>query len=321
MGSFSGILSRNWTLKLAAFGVALLLWVAVRAEAPTRQDFLDVPLRVDVGDPEWALVGEPTPSTVTVRVGGPSRELLSMALDRPTVVIPMEQVTNADTSVTLINSWVRIQDRPGVAVEAIQPSSVRLVLEPMERVTLRVEPRLEGELPEGFAMAGLPVAFPEQVRISGPRSRVLELEVVPLLPLELESMTRSGRVSVGVDTLALTGLLVQPLTVDVDIPFEDRIERVMSGIPIVLPPALLESGSLELRPSTASVIVRGARSLVDRADPTVFELVVRIEPADVPQPGEEAEFPVALQGLPPLVGGEPQQSVVLVRHVRLESRR
>lgn len=321
MGSFSGFLSRNLTLKLAAFGVALLLWVAVRAEAPARQDFLEVPLRVDVGDPEWALVGDPVPSTVTVRIGGPSRELLSMALDRPTVVIPMEQVTSADTSVALANSWVRIQDRPGVAVEGIQPSSVRLSLEPMERVTLRVTPRLDGNLPAGFAMAGLPVAFPEGVRVSGPRSRVLELDSVALLPVDLGALSRSGRVTVGVDTIGLSGLMVQPLTVDLDIPFEDRIERVMSGIPIVLPPSLAELNELELRPSTASVIVRGARSLVDRADPTVFELVVRIEPDDVPPPGEEAEFPVALEGLPPLVGGEPQQSVVLVRHLRSESAR
>jgi len=134
-------------------------------------------------------------------------------------------------------------------------------------------------------------------------------------------LERSGRVSVGVDTTGLVGLMVQPLTVDLDIPFEDRIERVMSGIPIVLPPGLTELDELELQPSIASVIVRGARSLVDRADPTAFELVVRIEPDDVPQPGGEAEFPVALEGLPALVGGEPQQSVVMVRHLRSESAR
>ncbi len=321
MGSLSGFLSRNLTLKLSAFGVALLLWVAVRAEAPSRQELRDIPVRVDLGDPQWAVNGLPSPSTVTVRLGGPSRELLGMALDRPTVVIPMDQVTSSDTLVQLSTSWVRIQDRPGVIVEDIQPSSVRLDLEPVERVTLPVASRLEGELPEGFAMAGPPATFPEGVRVSGPRSRVTELDSVPLVPIDLSAVSESGRVNVAVDTTVLAGLLVQPRSVELDIPLEDRIERVMSGIPIVLPPGLTEVAQLELRPPTASVIVTGARSSVDRADPTLFRLVVRIEPEDVPDPGSEAEFSVALEGLPPMVRGEPQQSVVTVRRLRLESTR
>ncbi len=319
MGSLSGRLSRNWTLKLSAFGVALLLWVAVRAEAPSRQELREIPVRVDVGDPEWAVVGEPIPSTVTVRLGGPSRELMGMALDRPMVVVPMDAVTSADTAVSLNPSWVRIQDRPGVVVEAIQPSAVRVSLEPVERATLPVAMRINGQLPSDFALAAPPVTFPGGVRVSGPRSRVSEIDSIVLVPLDLSTVSRSGRISVAVDTTGLAGLMVQPLAVEVDVPLEDQIERVMSGIPIVFPPDLSAPEALELRPSTASVIVRGARSLVDRADPTLFELVVRIESDDVPPPGAEAEFPVALQGLPPLVGGEPQQSVVMVRHLRLES--
>ena len=53
MGSLSGFFSRNLTLKLAAFGVALLLWVAVRAETPSIQDFPGVPVQVAVSDPMW----------------------------------------------------------------------------------------------------------------------------------------------------------------------------------------------------------------------------------------------------------------------------
>ena len=321
MGALSGFFSRNWTLKLSAFGVALLLWVAVRAEAPSRQELRDIPVRVDLGDPGWALMGEPSPPTVTIRLGGPSRELIGMAVDRPTIVIPLDAVADGDTAVALSTSWVTVRDRPGIVVEDIQPSSVQLRLEPMERVTLPAVLHVAGELPADFAMAGPPEFYPEGIRVSGPRSRVAEFDSVPLLPLYLEEVTESGRISVGVDTTALEGLTVQPLSVDVDIPFEDRIERVMSGIPIVLPSNLSDVTSLDLRPTTASVIVQGARSLVDRADPTLLELVVRIEAVDVPAPGDEAEFPIALEGLPALVGGEPQQSVVTVRHSRLESTR
>ena len=41
--SLSGLFSRNWFLKLSAFVVALLLWIAVRAEAPSRQELFGIP--------------------------------------------------------------------------------------------------------------------------------------------------------------------------------------------------------------------------------------------------------------------------------------
>lgn len=314
MGSLSGFFSRNWTLKLSAFGVALLLWIAVRAEAPSREDFPEVPVEVDVIDPRWAVAGEPDPATVTVRFGGPSRALIGMALARPTVVIPLEAIANPDTTVRLVNSWVRIQDRPGVIVEGIQPSAVQVTLEPVESVALPPALRFEGELPEDFAMVARPAADPPTVRVTGPRSRLSELDSVPFLPLRLDEIRGSGRFDVALDTAAISGLTVNVATVSLEVRVEDRIERVISGIPIILPEAFADVEGLELRPETASVIVRGARSVIDRADPTRFRLVVRIEEEDLPQPGGEAEFPIALEGLPPLVQGEPQQLVVTVRN-------
>jgi YbbR domain-containing protein len=309
----AGVLSRNWTLKLAAFGAALLLWVAVRAETPSRQDFPGVPVQVDVSDPRWALVGEASPSTVMVRFGGPSREILGIAVARPSIVIPIDAVTSADTTVVLRTQWVQVQGGPGVVVESIEPAAVRISLEPIESVTLPPALRLEGDLPQEFAFAGPPILDPSGIRVTGPRSRLVALDSVPLQPLHLDAVEGSGRVAVAVDTAGLAGVGTTPDSVGVEIRIEDEVERVVSGIPVVLPETLASEDDLELRPTTASVVVRGARSIVDRADPTLFRLVVRAEFADLPQPGAEREFPVSLSGLPALVRGEPQQSVVTVR--------
>lgn len=320
MTSLSGLFSRNWFLKLSAFVVALLLWIAVRAEAPSRQEFLGIPVEVELADPEWVVVGEPTPATVSLLMSGPSSELLAITVDRPTLVIPIDQVSAPDTTVPLRSAWVRFGERPGVVIEGIEPSSVALSLEPVQGVILPVAPRVRGELPPGWALAGIPQLFPEGVRVSGPESRLSELDSARLVPFDLASVTAPGRISVPVDTASLEGLLVRPPAVDLELRLEEPVERVMSGIPIVLPPGMADGGDppaprLELRPRTASVIVRGARSLVDRTDPTRFEIVVRIEPGELPLPGAEAEFPVAVEGLPPLVGGEAQQAVVTVRNL------
>ena len=319
---FSGLFSRNWFLKLSAFVVALLLWIAVRTEAPTRQELRAIPVEVELADPEWVVVGAPSPATVNLLMSGSSRELLGVTVDRPTLVIPIDRVTAPDTTVVLRSAWVRLEERPGVVIEGIEPPSIALSLEPLQGVILPVAPRVRGELPPGLAFTSPLRLFPEGVRVSGPESRFQGLDSARLVPVDLAGVTGPGRISVPVDTANLEGLLVRPAAVELELRLEEQVERVMSGIPIVLPPGMTDASEpvlpaprLELRPRTASVIVRGARSLVDRTDPTRFELVVRIEPGEVPPPGAEAEFPVALEGLPPLVGGEPQQTVVTVRNL------
>jgi YbbR domain-containing protein len=314
MGSFSGLVTRNWTLKVSAFGIALLLWIAVRAEAPNRQEIPGVPVRVDLVDPQWALVGDPTPTTVTVRFGGPSRELIRMALERPAVVVPLEEVRNGDTLVVLQTSWVRVQDRPDVVAEDIQPSSVRIALERVERAEAPAVPRFEGDLPERLALAAVPRVEPETVRISGPRSRLERVDSIPLLPFDLGSVTASGSFPVEVDATGLEGLQVQPMLLQMELRVEDRTERMVSGIPIVLPEPLAGNEALQLRPATGAIVLRGARSVVERADPTEFRFVVQVDAGTLPAAGQEGEFPLTLTGLPALLEGELRVTSAVVRN-------
>jgi YbbR domain-containing protein len=314
VGPLSGFLTRNWTLKISALGLALLLWISVRVEAPNRQELSGVPVRVDLADPGWALTDPPSPATVQVRFGGPSRELLRMAMDRPTLVIPMDQVASGDTTVILRNQWVRVQDRAGVVVEDIQPPMVRLVLEPIERIALPPAIRLEGELPPGLALSAPPLPAPGEIRVSGPRARVLAMDSVPLLPVNLSTIQGSGAVQVEVAPADLDGLQFQPLSVEVEFRVEDRVERVVSGIPIFL---WAEDGQgapegLAVLPATAAVRLSGARSLVERVDPTGLRLVVDSNGRNWPEPGDEEFFPLRVDGVPALVRGaaEPGQAGV-----------
>lgn len=316
MGPLSGMFTRNWTLKLSALGLALLLWISVRVEAPNRQELSGVPVRVDLADPGWALTDPPTPATVQVRFGGPSRELFRMAMDRPTLVIPMDQVATGDTTVVLRTQWVRVQDRAGVVVENIQPPTVRLVLEPIERIALPPALRLEGELPAGLALSAPPLPRPGEIRVSGPRARVLAMDSVPLLPVNLSTIQGSGAVQVEVAPVDLDGLQFQPLSVEVELRVEDRVERVVSGIPIFLGAEDGQGGAapggLAVLPTTAAIRLSGARSLVEGVDPTGLRLVVDSNGRSWPEPGDEESFPLRVDGVPDLVRAtaEPGQAGV-----------
>jgi YbbR domain-containing protein len=302
--SLSGLFLRNWTLKVSAFGVALILWVAARAEVPNRHEMPGIPVQIDLGDPGWEIVGGPSPSAVTVRFGGPSRELLRMAIDRPNLVIPLDQVTSEDTVVVLRTAWVRVQDWPGVIAEDVQPPSVRVMLEPVEHVDRPPAVRMQGELPDHLALPAIPVVAPATIRVTGARSRIAALDSIPLLPLDLSEVSASGTVLLGVDVTGLDRLQFQPSEVQVELRVEDRVERVVSGIPVVLPEAFRGDASLQILPATGSVIIRGARSVVERADPTAFALVAGFEDREPPAAGEAGEFSLTLIGLPPLLEGE-----------------
>jgi YbbR domain-containing protein len=312
--SLSGLIGHNWTLKASALGIALLLWVAVRVDAPSRHDLTSVPVRVELQDPQWALLGDPTPSSVMVRLSGSSGELIRIVGERPSVVIPLDEIASPDTTVLLRTQWLRVQDRGGVVVEGIQPATVHLTLEPVERLSIPLAPRMTGALPGRVALARPLQADPAEVRVIGPRSRVVGLDSVPLVPLDLTSISNSGRITVAVDTARVSGLHIQPSVVSVEVEVEDRIERVVTGLPVSLPEGLgAVAGELEISPATVSVILRGARSVVERADPRALRVVVQVEEDGLPEPGEEGAFLIRLAGLPELLEGTIQQSEVVLR--------
>lgn len=316
MRSLSGLIGHNWTLKASALGIALLLWVAVRVDAPSRHDLTNVPVRVELQDPQWALLGDPTPSSVMVRVSGSSGELIRIVGERPAVVIPLDEIASPDTTVLLRTQWLRVQDRGGVVVEGIQPATVHLTLEPVERLSLPPAPNLAGTLPGRLALARRPESIPPEVRVIGPRSRVVELDSVPLVPLDLSNISNSGRVTVAVDTARLSGLTIQPSMVTVDLLLEDRIERVVTGLPVVLPTELgVSAADVRIEPATVSVILRGARSVVEGTDPRALRVVVQVDEEGLPGPGEDGSFLIRLMGLPDLLEGTLQQSEIVLRRV------
>lgn len=299
----SRLITHNWSLKLSAFALAMLLWTSVRVEAPNRQTLPDVSVRVELTDPQWALVSTPLPATVEVRFAGPSRELFRMALDRPAIVIPVDQVEAGDTAIILRPQWVRFGDRPGVTVEDIQPSSVRLRFEGIERVTLPVRPRLTGQLPPEVALAEPIVPDPPSVQVIGAASQLEGLDSVPLDAVDLTTLTASGPVPVRVDTTATRGLQVAPGVLSLRVVLDAAVEREISDVPIVWP----DGGPPEgwVRDGASQIVrVRGAQGLVSALDPDGLTLVPQLDGLEemLAEEGRETvEIPFTVQGLPPLL--------------------
>lgn len=182
----------------------------------------------------------------------------------------------------------------------------------MERVGLPPAPRLEGTLANGLALSGPPEPATNEIRVAGPRSRVLGLDSVPLHPIDLSRIQGTVTASAAVDTAGLGGLQVSPLAVDVTVRVEPRIQRLLPGVQVSLEdPRLAEE--FEEVPETLSVRLSGAAALVNAMDPDGLRLVLHVDAEDLPEPGEEGDFALSLHGLPALVDGEPDPEEVTLR--------
>ncbi len=316
MPSALHLLTRNWKLKLAAVGLAVSLWIVVRVPAgPSRGILRDVPVRVQLNDPEWVLASEPAPPSVQVRIQGPNGELVSLQLARPVLRMPIDRVTARDTVVQLRRDWLPLRDHPGVVVDDIQPSSVRLRFEAVESAAVPLALRLDGSLPDTLALTQPLTLSPQVARISGPASRLRVVDSIPLQPLDLSEVEESRDYQVPLDTTGLGDLGVSPSATTVAVRVETLLERVVTGVEVeVDDPAEIDEGAYEFVPATFQLTLSGPRTRVETLDADSLRIVIDDEALEGLEPGEERSVSVRLRGVPSMVDvSAPSESVTVRR--------
>ncbi len=233
-GLHSRLLARNWILKATALGLALLIWGVVKAEEPARVTVRDVPIEVVVGDAGWVLAAPPAPATATVVFSGPFWELARLAVERPRIVVPIEEVQDSVEMRPLRTGWVQIDgDLSRTRIEDIRPPGSVLLL--FERLTTRLVPvaiRTIGTLPPGAQLAGTLRTDPPAIRVSGPAHRLPVLDSIPLRPVDLSEVRAPTVLKVELDTTGLEGLLFSPRSVDLLLPIVASPIQLESGEPM-----------------------------------------------------------------------------------------
>lgn len=318
MADFLRLLSDNWRLKLAALGLAMFLWTAVRVPTgPSRGVLRDVPVRVQLNDPGWVLDAEPVPTSVQVRVQGASSDLVSLQLGRPVIRVPVDAVGSNDTIVQLRRDWLSLRDYPGVVVDDVQPSSVRLRFEPVQSVAVPLARRVTGSLHDTLALTQPLAHSPQVARVSGPASRIAQIDSIPMVPFDLSSIERSDVYSVPLDTTGLGDLGVRPGAASLTVQVEGRMERIVTGVPVIVErsdttgaPAAPE---YEILPSTFQLTLSGARTRVVDVSIEDLRIIIQTEAVQGLAQGEERRVPIRLDGLPDMVEATAPDDSVTVR--------
>ncbi|MEJ2541700.1 MAG: hypothetical protein P8188_17330 [Gemmatimonadota bacterium] len=305
-----GFITHNASLKLLALVGAFFLWAIVPGTPEGTETLTDIPVRIQVGDPEWLVAGAPEPSRVTIRVSGPTPEIIRLAREGTSVRAEIQEVTSPDTLIQLRRDWVVLAGRPGVVVEELVPAAVQVRFEASAEEALPILVRTRGRLPDGVSLAFPLGTTPAVARVSGPARIVRELEGLPTVPLDLSALDESGQVNLPLDTTGLEAALVTPHTVSVGIRVAPTAQRRVTSVPL----RVQGSPDFEplLDPTEVEVVVRGAPARLEAAGLASLRAVVDGDLLSGMAPGASRWVPVGVTGVPELLGARPVPDSVLV---------
>jgi len=230
--ALASLLARNWRLKLSALGLAIFLWALVQVDGSELRT-VALPVSVQLNEPGWIVVGQPSPASVDIRFSGPAREVFRLGFEGSGVTIPMNQVSSGDTVVIIQSSWIPTQGFQGVQVEEIVPSTVRLRLEREETKVVPVRISTRGRIPTNLALTRSLGLNPDLVRATGPASLIEQLDSLDIVPVDLNEVTLAdGELEALIDTEGFAGLKVVPDRVSLRVPVEESVRRVLTGLPV-----------------------------------------------------------------------------------------
>ena len=291
------IFVEDWSLKLLALAITLILWFAVTGQ--------NQPLTIRTGvqlnliRPSNLDISNDPPKTVEVVLTGSRPNLQSLS--------PLDLVATVDVSdhpagervIRLTLDRVTMQLPDGVKIESFQPSTIPIRLEPRVERQILVEVKTEGKPEDGYEVYGINPA-PTTVRVRGPASRVEALQKAPTETISLsgrkESFTAS-RVAIDIPDQKIE--VLDPL-VDLAVEVgEKRTEKSFSGV------RTRSISGVEVRPATAEVTLSGPASVLAELRPEDVKVVVNLSTTGGSVAG--LELPPAVKDRVKLLSVRPSQ--------------
>jgi len=296
-----GLVVDDWKLILLALFITLGLWYAVTTQrAPATVRLRGVQL--DFILPQNVQIGNDPVEEVDVTLEGGQGKLADLNARNLVARANVSDLKPGDRVARLSDKNVEMDLPEGVRITEIAPRSVTLHLEPVVERRIPVEVRFEGEPPEGFRRLNVAVT-PEEVRVGGPESHVEAIEKAYTETISLAGQRDSITLpQVAVD---IPDHKVTPLDPTVAVRVEIAEEQVVRRISNV--PARTAAGGT-VTPSSATVTLRGPRSIVEALRPEDVRIVVEAGPEGTPTP--RLSLPPSAAGRVELVSTSPSEFTI-----------
>ncbi len=249
----------DWNLKLLSLGITLLLWFVVTGQNTPISTHATVQLRFV--RPDALEISNDPPRNVDVLLTGSRHKLDD--IDRTSLIATIDiSDQRAGERILRLADKTRIEQLPeGVKIDAFQPSTISIRLEPTIHKELPIEARIEGTPAEGYEVYSVRLSK-STVSATGPASKVNAIAKAMT-----ETISVAGRKeSFNADNVALdiadpkVDVLSPIVSVDVEIG-EKRSERVFENVPITA------DANVQLVQRSASVTLIGPNVLLSQLQP------------------------------------------------------
>lgn len=187
------LITHNFGWKLGSLILAVALWFAIVGE-PELVTTRAVPILYK-NLPADFLIGSDVVDSVRLELRGPSGRLSAGALSDLAVTVDLAGVSNpGERTFTLSDGDVHLP--PGVTFLRAIPSQLRLRFGRKKSKDVPVQVRFAGSPPTGYKVVRQEVV-PEALRISGPETRVDQIQNAQTDAIDLSGITRPTDVRVN----------------------------------------------------------------------------------------------------------------------------
>jgi YbbR domain-containing protein len=291
------IFVEDWSLKLLAVGITLVLWFAVTGQ--NQPLTIRTPVQLNLIRPSNLDISNDPPKTVEVVLKGSRPNLQRLS--------PLDLVATVDVSdhaagervIRLSLDRVTMQLPDGVKIESFQPGTIPVRLEPRVERQVPIEVKTEGKPADGYEVYGINPAQ-MTVRVRGPASRIEALQNASTETISVSGRKESFTASrIAIDIADQKIEILDPL-VDLAIEMgEKRTEKSFSGV------AARSISGVEIRPETAEVTLSGPSSVLAELRPEDVKVVVHMSTTGGSVAG--LELPPAIKDRVKLLSVRPSQ--------------
>jgi YbbR domain-containing protein len=182
-GINSHFFNQQFGLKIMSLLAAITLWILVFGSR-TIEISKEIPFEVALAEDQ--ILVDPVPEKVVFRISGPKAFLRSVTnrLEDP-IRATIKGIKNGVVTHRVLAEHIKLP--PGVKVQSIVPNVIQIRIEELKHKSVPIRLETIGSLPAGLKSTRINI-LPLQLKIRGSKNRVVALNALPTLPVDLSAI-------------------------------------------------------------------------------------------------------------------------------------
>ena len=240
------LLTKRWQLKLLSLLIGASLWYFVVGEDQVDMTLV-VPVELHNLSSELVIANQ-YKREIEVTVHGPKRLVREMR--RQNISRPVDLSRAEPGAMVIENEPDAIPFPRGIAVHRVQPATITLLVDRLERREFAITPTTAGRPAAGFTLDRIVLA-PARMTVSGPQSMLAQEIELTTLPIDLDGLSQNKKLQVHLKLSEAMLKLIGETVIEAEILVkETMVIKTVARIPINLkdlPPGV------RIQPTTVTV--------------------------------------------------------------------